>query len=142
MARVVIAIELDTFNPDEAVYRVLHGVEVVQAVPVFDDAGQPKIKNGKPVTRDQVVDHRDVRDVIFAADDDRWFTGTGPERARRPDDEVAAEQLQIVADAFGEQAQTSANEAQAHAAKVRRLPGEGRVLPVRPRAPHSQAPGH
>jgi hypothetical protein len=136
MDRVVIKHELDTFDPAGAVYRVVHGVEVTQPVAVLDDEGGPQHdkETGQPITQDRVVAYRDERDIVFAADDERWFTGRGAKRTRRPDDEVAAEQLRIIADAFAERADDADRAEQARAAAVRELPGVGEVLPVRPRA--------
>jgi hypothetical protein len=129
MARVVISHQLDQSDPEAPVYRIRHGVEIKELVSVLDGDGNPVLRdNDEPEVEEQLVGYSDVNDVVFDANDDRWFKGKGRKRARRDDSDIVKEQRQILRDTFDKVAVESEHAEQARAAATTNLPGTGEVL--------------
>jgi hypothetical protein len=80
---------------DEAagVYRLVIGQPIYDDVPIFEDGQQVLEERSDgavvPRTEQVVVGHEDVRDYVFADDDERWHDAGGD---RLDDEEVAAAQ--------------------------------------------------
>lgn len=88
---------IDHHHDEQAgVYRLVVGLPVTDDVPVYED-GEVVLEervDGAVVPRTEpvVVGHADVRDFVFATDDERWRDLSA--------DEIAAAQRAIVADAI------------------------------------------
>lgn len=83
-------------EPDSGLYRLVVGEQV------FEEGNQAYDEQGQKVGEPEKVlkGYANVRDFVFDAADPRWMTAEG---SRRPEDEIAAEQRQIVKDALGQQ---------------------------------------
>lgn len=97
-----------------------------QYEPVIDDAGNTVMVaqttfESVPAT---VVGTAVVDDIIFAGDDPRWFK----DGVRRPHDEVAAEQREIIKEVFAQRAAEAEREAQQTQAARVPMPGIGEDL--------------
>jgi hypothetical protein len=115
---------------DEAagVYRLVIGQPIYDDVPIFEDGQQVLEERSDgavvPRTEQVVVGHEDVRDYVFADDDERWHDAGGD---RLDDEEVAAAQRELIQAALDEQARAAEAEADA-TERVRVLPGAGEAL--------------
>lgn len=105
---------IDHHHDREAgLYRLTIGVPVIEDRPVLDKDGQPKThKDGTPVLEEVIAGHDQVRDFVFADDDERW--------KKKSDKRVAQLQRKAVAAAVKKE-----QEAQPPARAVHDLPGIG-----------------
>lgn len=96
--------------------------------PSLDDEGEPLVAlNPRMVTQDveeELLGYANDEDFVFAADDPRWFHNG----VRRPHDEVAAEQREIIKEALAERAAKAAAGVQAAQEAITSLPGAGQEL--------------
>jgi hypothetical protein len=104
-----------TLDTELGLYRIVIGafethqleVGVTEAVENGNGGGEPIYE----AVRVQVAE----QDYLFAADDERW--------ADRSDEEIAAEQRQIVVDAIASRAAAEEAERERRAAAIHRMPG-------------------
>jgi hypothetical protein len=112
-------------DPDEGVYRIVIGAPLRAEVQSTTDEGKPvhDEKTGEPVMETCIVAYDAVEDVVFDAEDERWFK----DGARRPHEEVAADQMRLVKDALLKREEKAKAQA-ARRAKREPLPGAGDTL--------------
>lgn len=119
----------------EDVYRLVVGQDVIRPAftreePLLDEDGHPELdENLDPVVigvpePEVVLDTINIRDFVFAADDEQWFTKAG---ARRSATTVAADQRAIISAALTEEQAPPAEEPEPPSS-VHVLPGAGETL--------------
>lgn len=125
------------------IYRLVIGRELavpahMLEVPVLDESGAEQydevasedgsvdlvLKTTVETVPVQIVAHVDVKDYVFADDDDRWLDEHGQ---RRPDGDVAAEQRALVKEAL-EQPPAQEGQQDAPPVEQRVMPGIGEDL--------------
>lgn len=110
MAIKVITHELDE---DAGVYRLVFGTEVFEELSVTDPDDAER----------RVIGYEAVEEILWAADDERWFDG----KKRRSHKEVAAEQRKLVKRQLDARARDAEQRA-VRAEKIVGLPGAGGAL--------------
>lgn len=125
--RVVVSHELDvSLKPH--VYRLVHAEATVGVVPMVDPTGAVLLDDdGQAMTEERTTFSAPV-EVVWAAEDPRWWTGKGQSRKRRKHAQVVEEQRAIVSEVLGQQAEADGDAAAVRAAAVTELPGTGEAL--------------
>lgn len=143
MARREVVVMEHALDEEAGVYRIVYGERVTEEVPVAtlvqrmetvpapteeDPDATTEIEQWDTITStEEVVTYENVQDVVFAADDERWFTKSGDRRAHKS---VADDQRELLRQALSaaEPDPPAEQEMKRGKRRVQTMPGQGEVL--------------